>query len=133
MSNESEKNSITLDKPCRHCGSTIGYWFEKLPHIHVNCIECGRWCEYKKRKNVGLETRHLTDKHQVPPKTRYRILQRDNSTCRMCGASPATGALMHVDHIIRVSEARALGWTKAQTDADDNLQTLCETCNIGRG
>lgn len=55
---------------------------------------------------------------------RVAILRRDGSRCRMCGASAAAGATLHIDHIVPVS----LG---GQTIAE-NLQTLCDSCNYGK-
>jgi len=57
---------------------------------------------------------------------RFRVLKRDNFTCRACGASPAlTPALsLHVDHIT--------AWSLGGETIDENLQTLCEPCNLGK-
>ncbi|MCC6919749.1 MAG: HNH endonuclease [Alphaproteobacteria bacterium] len=54
------------------------------------------------------------------------MLKRDNFSCRACGASPASmpGLLLHIDHI------RA--WSVGGETIDDNLQTLCEPCNLGK-
>ena len=58
---------------------------------------------------------------------RSRVLIRDNCLCRMCGASPAKdpAVTLHVDHIVP--------WSKGGRTALENLQTLCERCNIGKG
>lgn len=58
---------------------------------------------------------------------RYEVLRRDRFRCVHCGRSPATdlGCRLHVDHIVPRS---AGGPTVA-----DNLRTLCDTCNVGRG
>ena len=57
---------------------------------------------------------------------RFRVLQRDNFSCRACGASPALipGLSLHVDHI----KAYSLGGETVE----ENLQTLCEPCNLGK-
>lgn len=57
---------------------------------------------------------------------RARILIRDNCICRMCGASPAkdSSVVLHVDHI--------LAWDLGGETVEENLQTLCEPCNIGK-
>jgi len=57
---------------------------------------------------------------------RFHILKRDNFSCRACGASPALkhGLLLHVDHI--------KPWSLGGETIEDNLQTLCETCNLGK-
>lgn len=55
---------------------------------------------------------------------RYNVLKRDNFTCKICGASAKDGAKLHVDHIIPVS--------KGGKTVMNNLQTLCDRCNIGK-
>lgn len=57
---------------------------------------------------------------------RFRVMKRDNFSCRACGASPAMkpGLLLHVDHI--------KPWSRGGETIDENLQTLCEACNLGK-
>jgi len=57
---------------------------------------------------------------------RFRILKRDNFSCRACGATPALrlGLELHVDHII--------AWSLGGETLEENLQTLCEACNLGK-
>jgi 5-methylcytosine-specific restriction endonuclease McrA len=57
---------------------------------------------------------------------RFRIQKRDNFSCRACGASPALtpGLELHVDHII--------AWSVGGETVEENLQTLCERCNLGK-
>jgi 5-methylcytosine-specific restriction endonuclease McrA len=59
-------------------------------------------------------------------RTRFRVMKRDNFSCRACGASPAhsPGIALHVDHIIP--------WSRGGDAIDENLQTLCEACNLGK-
>jgi HNH endonuclease/Homing endonuclease associated repeat len=59
-------------------------------------------------------------------RTRFRVLKRDNFTCRACGASPALkpGLSLHVDHI--------KAWSLGGESVEENLQTLCEACNLGK-
>jgi len=55
---------------------------------------------------------------------RTKILRRDGFRCRMCGASPADGITLHIDHITPVSlDGRTV---------PENLQTLCQACNLGK-
>ena len=60
----------------------------------------------------------------ISQKTRYRILQRDNSTCQRCGISLKDGAKMMVDHKIPVD----LGGETV----DENLWTFCKEGNLGK-
>ena len=56
---------------------------------------------------------------------RWQVLNRDNFRCQHCGASPATGGpRLHVDHII--------AWSAGGDTVFENLQALCETCNLGK-
>jgi hypothetical protein len=60
----------------------------------------------------------------IPLKLRDEILRRDNFKCVFCGRGANDGVKLHVDHIIPFSEG---GSSEA-----DNLQTLCEECNLGK-
>lgn len=57
---------------------------------------------------------------------RFRVMKRDNFSCRACGASPTMkpGLLLHVDHIEP--------WSRGGETIDENLQTLCQACNLGK-
>lgn len=55
---------------------------------------------------------------------RALVLMRDGASCQMCGATPQSGAKLHVDHIIP--------WSKGGETTLKNLQSLCEKCNIGK-
>jgi Homing endonuclease associated repeat/HNH endonuclease len=67
------------------------------------------------------------DKQKIKLGLRYRILVRDNFKCVLCGTSPAltTGCRLHVDHFIP--------WSKGGKTIEQNLRTLCEQCNLGKG
>lgn len=58
---------------------------------------------------------------------RFEILLRDKRTCLCCGARGGeNGVVLHVDHIKPLSKFWELRANK------DNLQTLCEECNLGK-
>lgn len=54
---------------------------------------------------------------------RHEVFKRDNYRCKECGATNKETTL-HIDHIVPVS--------KGGTDELDNLQTLCESCNLAK-
>lgn len=56
---------------------------------------------------------------------RAMVLMRDGARCQLCGADVGSGAKLHVDHIIP--------WSRGGETELDNLQILCEVCNIGKG
>lgn len=59
-------------------------------------------------------------------KLRWTVLKRDNFSCRKCGRSPAKdpSIILHVDHIIP--------WSKDGETVIENLEALCEQCNLGK-
>lgn len=60
-------------------------------------------------------------------KVRMMALKKHGARCQCCGASAATGAVIHVDHI----KPRKL-FPQLALDVD-NLQVLCHECNHGKG
>lgn len=87
-----------------------------------------KWENNKKDHPIfksGDNIKHLTPRE--PSKSlRYDVLTRDHYKCVICGRSPATdpSVTLHVDHIVPYS----LGGETIL----DNLQTLCEECNLGK-
>ncbi len=67
------------------------------------------------------------DRREVRPQLRFKVLQRDRFKCVACGRSPAThlGVVLHADHILPVARG---GETTLE-----NLQSLCQDCNLGKG
>lgn len=63
----------------------------------------------------------------IPLALRYYVLKRDGFRCVTCGASPAIspGIVLHVDHI--------QAWARGGSTVADNLRSLCESCNLGKG
>ena len=55
---------------------------------------------------------------------RTQVLMRDGATCKMCGARPEDGVKLHVDHVVP--------YAKGGETVLENLQVLCERCNIGK-
>lgn len=72
-----------------------------------------------KRRFMMQQRKLLTDG------MRYDVLKRDGFRCQLCGATAKDGIKLHVDHIIPISKG---GKTEMQ-----NLRTLCERCNLGKG
>lgn len=63
----------------------------------------------------------------VRPGLRFNVFMRDRFRCIVCGRSPATylNVELHADHIVSVYDG---GKTTVE-----NLQTLCQECNLGKG
>lgn len=66
-------------------------------------------------------------RRDISERQRFRILVRDGFRCMACGASPITqpGVQLHVDHIVP--------WSKGGETLDENLETKCARCNLGKG
>lgn len=58
-------------------------------------------------------------------KLRFAIFKRDGYRCRICGLDADSGTRLELDHIIPVG--------KGGSDGEENLWTLCEDCNRGKG
>jgi len=66
-------------------------------------------------------------KRQVSDRLRFRVFYRDGMTCKICGKSRAKyhDLELVVDHIFP--------WSKGGETVFENLQTLCQPCNGGKG
>lgn len=86
-----------------------------LPEKIEQKTQQGTRIEYKKEnsRNVSLSLR-------------LEVLTRDKFRCVFCGKSPATdiGTKLHIDHVEPFS--------KGGKSSLENLQTLCEECNLGK-
>jgi 5-methylcytosine-specific restriction endonuclease McrA len=60
-------------------------------------------------------------------RVRYEALKNTMGCCQCCGARGQKGKPLHVDHIKPRSKFPALALVL------DNLQVLCEDCNVGKG
>lgn len=80
----------------------------------------------EKSKEVRKERKTKRTPRGINLRLRWTILKRDNFSCRKCGRSPAKdqNVNLHVDHIIP--------WSKDGETELNNLETLCEQCNLGK-
>lgn len=102
-------------------------------HLAMNCLKCKQWHKFISHASIGITgTRKDKRTINVKAKQRFRILQRDNFTCQACGIT-SKHEILHVDHKTSIKEATTAGWTEKQINDDNNLWTLCETCNLGKG
>ena len=58
---------------------------------------------------------------------RMKVLKKYGRRCQCCGATPATGGIMNVDHIKPRKKYPELAMIES------NLQVLCHECNHGKG
>lgn len=76
---------------------------------------------------VSLE-RLPRGEHRIDPRVRARVLERDGSTCQLCGRTigdldddTGRGVRLHIDHIDPDGPSE-----------ENNLRVLCSICNEGR-
>lgn len=128
-------------------------WEMSEPKISYQCYKqrfggwvnaCNKFIEYKmgaeiladdfilpERENAKTLTKVSTNYKQENSRNiflsaRLKVLNRDSFRCVFCGKSPATdlGTKLHLDHIKPFS--------KGGKSTIENLQTLCEECNLGK-
>ena len=103
--------------------------FNKEQNVSKENINNDSKNNFDESKNIssGLfyRKKHKTSR-TISWRMRFLVTRRDDFKCRLCGNSPALkpGLVLHVDHIIP--------WSEGGETVMDNLQTLCEKCNIGK-
>ena len=72
------------------------------------------------------ELKEINRRKKISDTTRYAVLERAGFKCQCCGIKPLkdNDVILHIDHIIPYS----LGGS----DSIDNLQVLCDKCNISK-
>lgn len=75
----------------------------------------------------GTVVRRESTPRNVGWRLRFLVMRRDGFRCKRCGRSPAThlGLSLVIDHHVP--------WSHGGPTIFDNLRTLCEECNGGRG
>lgn len=83
----------------------------------------------KKYSHPELGKKGYTDFYQSKGwrQLRYLALKNTNGSCQCCGAKASDGIQLHVDHIRPRSRYPELELSL------DNLQVLCQDCNVGKG
>ena len=77
------------------------------------------------KKKLSDKERKKYERSILTDRLRYKILRRDKFKCVLCGRGTYSGAVLHVDHILPISKGGKTEW--------NNLRTLCEQCNLGKG
>jgi len=82
----------------------------------------------KKQRRKKTNPKKLTDfyKSHEWKRLRYEAFKKYGNRCMCCGATPADGYLLQVDHIKPIGRH-----PKLALDID-NLQILCSGCNWGK-
>jgi hypothetical protein len=107
-----------------HFQGNKGYQFACMPRFDDTFQ--WKWSSSEKvRAELVPNRRGVKGERAIPAGLRYQVLERDR-ICRGCGRGPGQdGAQLHVDHVVPYS---LNGLTVL-----DNLQVLCNRCNLGKG
>lgn len=101
--------------------------FGSLSNERVACIVSS--IKEENAKSVKSKKKAWTTSKNIDKKwrsVRYKVLKRDGARCACCGLTAKDGVKIHVDHIKPVSLFPMLKYDM------ENLQVLCEVCNIGK-
>lgn len=79
----------------------------------------------EKRKEYFLNAKNFYNSQEWR-EIRYEVLKEQKGICQLCGRSRKDGVVLHVDHIVPLSK----DWSKRLDK--NNLQILCEDCNLGK-
>jgi hypothetical protein len=80
--------------------------------------------EFNGKKVAAKYYKDLRPKRAISIRTRHQVFERDKFRCCDCGATPALGALLEIDHTVPIS--------KGGSNEISNLRTLCSDCNRGK-
>jgi hypothetical protein len=120
-------NNYLKKTMCCVCGKAIGN-------------RCGK--RYCAKCSNEIKMMH---KGRISQSQRLRIYSRDNNICQLCGKKMRMDKINSfrvynphpsaptIDHIIPISIAKQLGWTKEQIHCDSNLQSAHFKCNVAKG
>jgi len=110
--------------PSRFSWNTYAYRFSTWRRALAEFV---RWANEGKlvsepdrdAKKVGRRT-----PRNINRRLRALVLMRDRARCCLCGSGPGEGVTLHVDHV--------KPWSKGGETVLENLQILCNVCNIGK-
>lgn len=97
-------------------------WEYSFDDVKLTMRDAENEIEYRKSK----ERFKKVQRSKISDSVRFKVFQRDNYRCKICGRSPESNSevTLHVDHIFPVSKGGSSDFS--------NLQTLCSSCNMGK-
>ena len=103
--------------------SCVNIWTGKGRYLyHAPKIDTGD-------KPVNSATVHAS----ISSQKKAAVLERDGYRCVLCGMAAGDGAILHVGHILSVSDGIRFEVETAIINHPDNLMTNCQSCNISIG
>lgn len=148
-SEDCRKEGARLDEHARTITPRACTWcgVEFVPERHSKCWSqcCVEHKRLEKRRRSKKSPSQRLHKGGVSIAKRERIWKRDGYKCQLCGKPLAMGKRSTtwngnphphapvVDHIVPMSVALEMGWTKAQANQESNLQAAHWRCNTEKG
>lgn len=111
--------------PSRFSWNTYAYRFRTWRNALTQFVQWINEDELPPASDVGAKKAGRKTPRNINWRLRALVLMRDGARCRLCGAVPRDGVRLHVDHV--------KPWSKGGETVLENLQILCNICNIGKG
>lgn len=99
----------------------------------VRCLHCGTFLYCIPRTESGIPRRSVKTRPELDLSVRSEVLERDRATCLLCGRGPVDGVILHVAHLVSIADCKQYDVPEEAWNAEYNLRTLCEECNLGEG
>lgn len=118
--NETINIPTTKSHQCWSCEMWVGdikankIYVDKNCSNEICCPNCGSYILIKNSNNK---------RDPIETRLRHEVFKRDNYKCLECGKGKKETTL-HCDHIMPVAQGGS--------DELDNLQTLCQACNLAK-
>lgn len=97
---------------------------DMLEYMETGRITREHVSNYTVKQKSSKKSKSTRQKRKTLSKSiRHEVFKRDDYKCVECGATKED-TVLHIDHIIPVSQGGS--------DELDNLQTLCESCNLSK-
>lgn len=92
-----------------------------------SCLDCYSLSASSEQRELNKpKSSAEIERAKLSVKLRFSVLERDGFACKACGRSPRKDdpIKLHVDHVLAVA--------KGGKTIPENLQTLCQDCNLGK-
>jgi len=110
--------------PSKFSWDTYARRFESWRRALAAFVEWANEGALPPRPNGNTKKAGRRSPRNINWRLRALVLMRDGARCRLCGAVPGESVRLHVDHV--------KPWSKGGETVLENLQILCDMCNIGK-
>lgn len=115
------KTGAEFRRPPRTLKHRLAAIEDVLPDVGV---EARKHRRHRQALERGVRRRASQAGATIEPVNRDRVIERDNSTCHICGLMCKPQEI-HLDHVIPLARGGA--------HSEDNLKVACSTCNRRKG